>query len=218
VEYAGGKVRGTVLATFGRTSSDVMSTSSKPPPPPWTTTPTGRLDGGPRQPSGPARFVGLLVIAAVALSGIGGGIWFVFGQAERDDEGSIAAAGDLEVAELRIGDCFDDDPAWIDEEVFEVFAVEATPCGEPHDNEVFHRFDLAAEMLPSDDEVDDEAFETCVEVFKTFVGARYEDSELDFDWLWPSKDSWRAGDRSVTCYLYAMDLSKVEGSAAGTGR
>jgi hypothetical protein len=162
--------------------------------------------------------VRLVVIAAVAFSGLGGVFWGVFGQAERDVEGSIEAGGDLDVGDLRIGDCFDDDPSWFDEEVFEVFAVGATTCDEPHDNEVFHRFDLAAETLPSDDEVDDEAFDTCVEVFESFVGVRYEDSELDFTWLWPTKDSWRKGDRAVTCYLYDMDLRKLEGSVAGTGR
>jgi hypothetical protein len=160
----------------------------------------------------------LLVVGVVAVLGFGGVFWGLFGQAERGEAGSIVSAGDLDVGDLRVGDCFDDDPATSDEAVVEIFAVVAAPCGTPHDNEVFHRFDLVAETLPSDEEVDDEAFETCVEVFESFVDVRYEVSELDFSWLWPTKDGWRKGDRAVTCYLFTMDLSKLEGSAAGTGR
>jgi hypothetical protein len=196
-----------------------MSTSTTPTPPPWSTPPPPPPPGAePTRSPGPARVLQLLGVGAVAVLGFGGVFWGLFGQAERDEAGSIVAEGDLDVAELRVGDCFDDDPATADEAVFEVFGVAAAPCGTPHDNEVFHRFDLAAETLPSDEEVGDEVFETCVEAFESFVDVRYEDSELDFSWFWPTKNGWRKGDRAVTCYLHTMDLTKLEGSAAGTGR
>jgi hypothetical protein len=194
-----------------------MRTSTTPTPTPWPPPPV--LPGAqPRRSWGPARLLRLLVNGVLAVFVLAGVLWALFGQAERDEAGSIVAAGDLDVVDLRVGDCFDHEPGTSEDAIVELSAVGAVPCETPHDNEVFHHFDLVAETLPSDDEVGYEVFGTCVEVFESFVGARYEDSDLGFSWLWPTEDGWREGDRAVTCYLYTMDLTKLEGTAAGTGR
>jgi hypothetical protein len=153
----------------------------------------------------------VVVIGAVALV-------TVFGQAERDEEGDIADAGSLEVEELQVGDCFDQPSVGSPGQVEQVFTVDAMPCSEPHDFEVFHTYELTGTELPSDDAVMSEAGDRCVAAFETYVGTSFEESELDFGIMWPTPESWGAGDRTVMCSLQTMDGSKLEGSAAGSGR
>jgi hypothetical protein len=76
----------------------------------------------------------VVAIAAVALVSL-------FGQAERDEGGAVTDAGSLEAAELQVGDCFDEPSGVSSDAVSEVFTVEAKPCGEPHDFEVFHSYE-----------------------------------------------------------------------------
>jgi hypothetical protein len=191
-------------------------------PPPLSNPPSGAPPRPPGQhvepPRRPWRVAGVvigvlfvLVFAAVALLA-------VLGQAERDEEGAISDAGDLGVLALRVGDCFDEPSAPSTGEVVEVFTVDAKPCSEPHDSEVFHTYELTADELPSDDAVTSEAGERCMETFESYVGSTYEESELDFSFLWPTSDSWDAGERTVMCSLRTMNGSKLEGSAAGSGR
>lgn len=159
---------------------------------------------------GLARFAVPVVAIGIAVAGY-------LGQADRDEAGAIVGAGDVAADDLRIGDCFDDGEIG-DEDVVEVGAVAAKPCGEPHDNEVFHSFELTGDTLPSDDAIMQQAGEVCIEVFDTFVGTVYEESELDFFPMWPGQAAWDAGDRTVTCSIYALDGSKLTGSAQGTTR
>jgi hypothetical protein len=137
-------------------------------------------------------------------------------QAERDADGAIVGAGTLAADELGVGDCFDDEPS--DEEVTEILDVPAVPCGEPHDNEVFHAFELRGDELPSDADIEELVDEECLPAFGRFVGTSYEESELDLFAIWPTERAWAAGDREVLCAVFAMDLSKLEGTVAGSGR
>jgi hypothetical protein len=160
-----------------------------------------------RRPS--RRSLAIAVTAALALT-------TVACQAERDADGAIVAAGTLAAHELGVGDCFDDEPT--DEEVTEIFDVPAVPCDEPHDNEVFHVFELGGEELPADAEIEGLVDEECLPAFERFVGTSYEGSELDLFAIWPTAGSWEDGDREVLCAVFAMDLSKLEGTVAGSGR
>jgi hypothetical protein len=137
-------------------------------------------------------------------------------QAERDADGTIVGAGTLAADELGVGDCFDDEPT--DGEVTEILDVPAVPCDEPHDNEVFHAFELDGDELPSEAEIEERVDEECLPAFDRFVGTAYEESELDLVSIWPTAGSWDDGDREVLCAVYALDLSKLEGTVAGSGR
>ena len=54
----------------------------------------------------------------------------------RDEEGNITEGGDVGVFALEVGDCFDQPP---DGNIEEVAGV---PCDEPHDTEVYAKFDM----------------------------------------------------------------------------
>lgn len=158
-----------------------------------------------------------LIRFGVPVVAIGIAVAGYLGQANRDDAGAIVEAGALTVEDLRVGDCFDDE-AGAGEEVLEISEVAAQPCTEPHDNEVFHSFQLTGDALPSEDEIFEQVGLQCGDAFDAFVGKLWEESEFDLFPIWPSEASWRTGDRTVTCVLFARDLSKLTGSAAGTGR
>lgn len=140
------------------------------------------------------------------------------GVASRDQDGRIVEGGGVAAVELRLGDCFDDPADLPTEEVSEFVDVDAVPCQEPHHNEVFHTFELTDESLPSDEEIGARVDEECLPAFDRFVGIAYEDSELDLFEMWPTEGSWTEGDRTVICALFAMDGSKLEGSAEGIQR
>ena len=46
---------------------------------------------------------------------------------------------------------------------------------------------------------------TCTSKFIDYVGRAYEDSRLDFMFLYPSEDAWHRGVHEVVCVLNAMD-------------
>lgn len=152
----------------------------------------------------------IVVVAALALTVAacgGDGV-------ARDGTGAITEAGDISVFDLRQGDCFDD-PADLSAQVDTVRAV---PCNEPHDNEIYLAFDLSDGPYPGANAVDEEADARCFAAFEPFVGVDYFESELEFFPVTPTPDSWDAGDRTVYCALYALDLSKLTGSMAGSAR
>jgi hypothetical protein len=161
----------------------------------------------------------VLVVAAIAILGVVGAVFFASG-AERDGSGEVVSAGTLQVTDLQVGDCFD---SAIDEtvgETVEVQGVDAIPCAEEHRNQVY-----AIRQLPDGSDApfpgDDAAFESsgllCLETFQDFVGLVYEESVLDISVVYPSADTWGAGDRDVVCAVYDP-AGPVTGSLEGANR
>lgn len=159
-----------------------------------------------------AKVIGIGVVAAIAL-----GISFFVGfdDASRSDTGEIVEAGDLDVMTIREGDCFDD-PAATDV----VFSLDAIPCSQPHDNEVFAVESVMGvwSEYPGQDVIDSYAYDVCSgDVFDGFVGTPYFDSALEVFTLTPTPESWEQGDREVVCALYRLDFEKMTGTARNSG-
>lgn len=133
--------------------------------------------------------------------------------AERDVQtGEVTAAGQADVFDLEVGDCFNDTA------LESVSDVPAVPCDEEHDNEIYHLFDLEGGDYPGEETVSASADEGCRATFEAFVGLAYEESELDFGTLYPSEDTWAdLGDREVVCLAYDP-AGMVVGSLAGVAR
>ena len=135
-------------------------------------------------------------------------------QADRDDSGAIVGEGSIDAFQMRVGDCFDDGSAFVDENP-EIDSVPGVPCSQPHDNEVYAVFDVNAASFPGDG-MADMAQEACVARFESFVGKDYESSALDIASLYPSRDSWnRQNDREVICAVYDIEAQKLTGSVKG---
>lgn len=116
------------------------------------------------------------------------------------------------VFSLEVGDCFDD-PSDTSGEISDVPIVE---CSEPHDNEVFAVFDIPGDDFPGQSEVQEQADDGCLDRFADYVGIDYAESRFIQTSLYPTEGSWDGGDREVICFLYDIDLEKLEGSMAGS--
>jgi hypothetical protein len=127
--------------------------------------------------------------------------------------GSAVPSQMISIFDLRVGDCFDDQS--LDVEQTEVPLVD---CSLPHDNELYFEYAMTELAFPGSDAVLGDSFQRCVTEFDAFVGFAYADSALDVYPITPTAESWTAGDRTVYCVLYNLDLSKMEGSMAGSRR
>jgi hypothetical protein len=130
--------------------------------------------------------------------------------ADRDNTGAIVGEGSIDAFNIVVGDCFDDSNFNNDE----VTSLPGVPCSEPHDNEAFAIFDVKMASFPGD-EMDQIAYDSCMQRFERFVGKEYESSTLEIMTLYPSDESWQQDDREVICALYDMDESKLQGSVEG---
>lgn len=116
--------------------------------------------------------------------------------ARRDDSGEIAAGGTLSIADLRVGDCFDV------EELGEVSEVDARPCTDAHQYELFHIATWTASGdYPAQAAMMTFIGEECVPAFDRYVGTEYLSSQLDFVPFTPVEDGWNQGDRVFQCAL-----------------
>jgi len=131
--------------------------------------------------------------------------------ADRDETGAIVAEGSVDAFQMHVGDCFDDGSTFADENVDSVPGV---PCSNPHDNEVYAVYDVAAASFPGEG-MADMAHEGCLTRFERFVGKDYESSSLDIATLYPSSESWQQNDREVVCAVYDVDAKKLTGSVKG---
>ena len=131
----------------------------------------------------------------------------------RNEAGQIEEEGELSVFNFRVGDCFND-PSLTADEVSDVAGV---PCSGPHDNEVFHLYDLPDGSFPGRAGIDASVETECFPAFENYVGISYEISELFYFPLTPTEESWAQSDREVVCALFA-DGEQLTGSMKGSSR
>ncbi len=133
---------------------------------------------------------------------------------ERDASGEVTEAGQVGVFRLQQGDCIAEAS---EEDVLDSLPV--VPCGEPHQLEIYHVFDLADGDWPGEQAVRDRSAEGCLAAFTGFVGVDFEQSVYDVTPLMPTEASWeQIDDREVLCALFELDGSLRTGSARGTAR
>ena len=153
------------------------------------------------------RFGWIPVVLIVLAAG-----WYF--SARRDDSGQIANAGDMQVEDLRVGDCFD----LKDPEATEVAEVEAKPCTDPHEYELFHVANMPDSEFPSDAVVTAFADVECVAAFTSYVGMDYQASTLYYSWFAPSTETWNDGDRAVQCAAYDPENTELTSSVRNAAR
>ena len=115
---------------------------------------------------------------------------------------------------LQIGQCIDDDELdkYLAGDDFSLVS-----CDDPHDTEVYFRYEFAAGAYPGDDKVIDDLKSECRAAFERYVGIDYESSALSFWALWPAQGMWESGNRLGECALFDPDLNKLTGSAYQSG-
>jgi hypothetical protein len=141
----------------------------------------------------------------------------LLGGAQRDPEGVITQASDLDAFAMRIGDCLDST-----EVATEFTEIPAIPCTEPHDSEVIFKFDM-----PDGDydaaAIEQAADEMCAPAAEDYIGPGWEDISsqgLAIWWMSPTPESWeQAHDREVVCAVYAQSAElELTSSVKDQGR
>ncbi len=127
--------------------------------------------------------------------------------------GFFLSRGSTAVGAIEIGQCFDS------VEGDTIDSVDDRDCAEEHLFEAYAKFDLAGDVFPGEETVEEQAFGGCVEEFDRFVGLDYAESELDVFALYPTADSWNGdGDRGVTCSVASVNGAPLVGSQRGVAR
>jgi hypothetical protein len=101
--------------------------------------------------------------------------------------------GDSSSLAFTVGGCFDE----TGDDFVDV------SCEQPHQAEVYHVVQHPdVSLYPGDDEMAEWAEPQCYSRFESYTGVSYQDSALEFGYLYPSPGGWQAGDREVVCYLF----------------
>jgi hypothetical protein len=163
-----------------------------------------------------------VVALAVCVVGAILAVVALFALADADDDaeagpsGTTLPEGDPVAADrIEVGDCFNDQDA------IDLATLPVVPCGEPHDNEVYHLFLLpepADGAYPGNERVASLTRDGCLAAFEPYVGTAYESSALEIFPIPPSEASWSGGDREVVCALYDARRQELTGSARGSAR
>jgi PAS domain-containing protein len=132
--------------------------------------------------------LGLVLWVAALATGGASAFWDGF----RD-----AANGEDTAYSLTTGQCFDAPSGSLEGITYDVDKV---PCAGEHDGEVFASFELPDGSYPGDDEVARSADERCYTLDGDYaMDAWALPADVDVYYLTPTRQSWRLGDREITC-------------------
>jgi hypothetical protein len=138
--------------------------------------------------------VGLALWVLSLSTGAAGDFWDGFRDAARG-EGTAYA--------LTEGQCFTTPSGSLRGVTYDVDEV---PCEQEHDGEVFAAFDLPGGDFPGDGEITRTADERCYALQDTYAMDRWAlPDDVDVYYLTPTSQSWRTGDREVTCLFGNTD-------------
>lgn len=152
-----------------------------------------------------SRRAALALFAVLALAGCSD-------EPEREEAtGELQESGDVDVFDVEVGDCLGGETA-----EGEISSVEATPCSEPHAEEIFAAVTVADGEYPGQEALDVEA-EQCLTEFAEFVGMAYDESVLEINYMTPTEESWAEGDREILCTIYDPD-GQTTGTLSGANR
>ncbi|MFI9821724.1 DUF4190 domain-containing protein [Streptomyces sp. NPDC052013] len=154
-----------------------------------------------------------MAVAGSVLSSVGLALWVVSlstGVAADVWQGFKDGARADSVLALRKGDCFNS-PGGL-----EGWATEATtvPCARAHDGEVFAVLTRPDGAYPGDDRLTDLADERCYALQDAYVMDSWAlPDDVAVYYLVPSRQSWRYGDREITCVFGHQDAkTRLTGS------
>ncbi|MER5310186.1 DUF4190 domain-containing protein [Streptomyces sp. NPDC002773] len=149
----------------------------------------------------------LLLVIGLATGGVGSA-WSSF--KEGFEEGMDEASRSKSPFSLRTGQCFGDDGKLEEEYADEVTIVD---CERPHDGEVTGGFKLTGiDKWPGEDAIEKIAEQRCETINADYALDTWAvPQHFGLYFYLPSRESWRLGDRTVTC-AYATEKKPFSGS------
>jgi hypothetical protein len=111
--------------------------------------------------------------------------------------------------DIGVGECF----------------VQGTPfrvvsCDKPHDGEVFAEYVIPeppGAVFPGPKSIAETAGRQCKRQFEGYVGVRLRFSELSIRFVYPTAESWTAGQRTISC-VAALETAQLRESVRDSGR
>ncbi|MGW4204582.1 DUF4190 domain-containing protein [Streptomyces sp. NPDC004726] len=152
--------------------------------------------------------VSTLVVALAIMSGAAGDAWTGFRKSM--DEASRYRA----VADLNRGDCFNLPAGGAPEEGDSTEEVEVVDCEEPHEAEVSGTFELTGyRPYPGDSVLEPVVERRCEDIEFAYAMDFWEVPDtVEPSYLVPTPDSWKLGDREVTCAFSTVEGDRITGS------
>ncbi|TXS53281.1 DUF4190 domain-containing protein [Streptomyces sp. uw30] len=156
-----------------------------------------------------------MAVAGSILSSVGLVLWALAlstgGASDFWDGFRDAASGEGTAYALAKGDCFDSPTGNLEGDAYDVDAVS---CSAPHDGEVFAVVTLPGGDYPGDDEVSRTADDKCYALQDGYAMDTWAVPEdVDVYYFIPSRQSWRFGDREITCLFGSTEeKGKLTGS------
>ncbi|MET9830602.1 DUF4190 domain-containing protein [Streptomyces sp. NPDC006385] len=145
--------------------------------------------------------VGLALWTLALTTGSAGDFWDGF----RD-----AAKGEGTAYALAKGDCFNSSTGSLEGETYDVDEV---PCAREHDAEVFAVVTVPGGSYPGDDEVTRVADDRCYALWNQYsLDTWAVPDDVEVYHLVPTRQSWRFGDRAITCMFGSTEGKPLTGS------
>lgn len=92
------------------------------------------------------------------------------------------------------------------------------PCTAEHRYEVIYVGAMGEGSYPTLDGFLDYMLQYWEPAFEDYIGNAVDDSDPEYDWLIPTQDAWRSGDRIMRCAAYEPGTSSLTRSLRGTQR
>jgi hypothetical protein len=105
----------------------------------------------------------------------------------------------VDAGDLAVGDCFNVPTGE------EFSTVEKLACTESHTAEVIFVGEYDGEAYPISLSLGSFAEENCDPAFEMYAGRPFDTEELSMGSLYPTRDAWSSGDRTITCYVSLPD-------------
>lgn len=148
--------------------------------------------------------VGALLMTLAFTTGGARDAWDGFRDAANGAGGTFSVAS---------GECFDSPSGSLEGYAYDVDIV---PCAGEHDAEVFAAFSMPDGAYPGDGTVTDAADDECYARSETYAMDPWAfPDDADVYYFTPTRQSWRYGDREITCMFGNID---PEGSLTGSLR
>lgn len=131
--------------------------------------------------------------------------------------GGAAGGAGVDVFTLQTGSCYD-------EIASDLGTVNAKPCSQAHDGEIYHRFPVASgadrtARFPGEAKIEAESDASCAKHFAEFVGIAVDKSSFALLYWFPDETDWSSGLRDVLCVVVGgREGEKLPASARGARR
>ena len=165
-----------------------------------------------------ANIVGVIFGTALGRLGIlviiGLGVWGFnyFHSVHRSSNGQITQSGQLDVTQLKVGDCFNA-PSGTDG----VTTVQAIPCTQAHDAQVYAEPAISESTYPSDTTLQSEGKTACNASTATASVSSSTPSDVTAEIFYPEETAFDDGTKNFSCALVgsANELTKSYVSSNG---